>query len=269
MQKKPEPRELLTVVVTSCEKYSDLWPAFSALWRKFWPDCPFEKVLVTDRQPDCPGLVFDRVITYGHGLNWCQGFVKAMAEVHTPYILNLCDDYFLTGPVPTDLFLKRLRQAQKYDAVNLRLIPNPVPTKPFPPEPDMREYEKDTAYCVSFQAGIWLKDFLVSLAAGCDCIWEIERYGSFRCGREKRPILGVLKPEFPFVDAVHKGHWETFGAKVCADNGIAVDFSKRGFPSAARRAVEWAKGVILRMNPTLVVRLQNRFGIGKKEDKPK
>ena len=44
-----------TVVVAGCDKYADLLAPFSALWRKFWPDCPFETVLLTETVP-CDGF---------------------------------------------------------------------------------------------------------------------------------------------------------------------------------------------------------------------
>lgn len=40
-----------TVLVASCDKYADLLHPFSILWKKYWPDCPFETVLVTESQP--------------------------------------------------------------------------------------------------------------------------------------------------------------------------------------------------------------------------
>ena len=40
-----------TVVVCSCDKYADLLESFAVLWRKYWPDCPFETMLVTGLRP--------------------------------------------------------------------------------------------------------------------------------------------------------------------------------------------------------------------------
>ena len=49
-----------TALVVSCDAYADVVPAFIALWRKFWPDCPFETVLLTETVPcdgfGCPGV---------------------------------------------------------------------------------------------------------------------------------------------------------------------------------------------------------------------
>ena len=60
-----------TVVVGSCDKYADLLGPFIALFRKFWPDCPFEVVLVTEHDPHIEG--FDRTIACGGGMNWGGG----------------------------------------------------------------------------------------------------------------------------------------------------------------------------------------------------
>jgi len=118
-----------TVIVCSCDKYADLLAPFSALWRKFWPDCPFETVLITESSPSTTSnLFFDRTIACGAGGNWCSRLVEALGQITTPYVLMLCDDYYLENPVDTALMLKRLEQIKTFGADNLRLIPNPRPT---------------------------------------------------------------------------------------------------------------------------------------------
>lgn len=255
-----------TVVVASCDKYADLLGPFSVLWKKFWPDCPFETVLVTETRPT-EDLCFDRVIACGKGGNWCSRLVSALNRLTTAQVLLLCDDYYLEKPVDTALVLKRLAQARRFDAVNLRLVPNPRSKIVF--AEGLREYRKNTAYCISTLAGIWNRTFLRDLASGKESIWEFERYGSFGLGNETRPILGTPTREFPFVDAVHKGCWEPFGVKVLRDNGIAVDFSRRGLPSLKTRLVEGAKALVFACVPnTLIVRMQNALGAGAKESLP-
>ncbi len=251
------------VVVASCDKYADLLAPFSSLWRKFWPDCPFETVLVTETKPT-EDLAFDRVIACGAGGNWCSRLVTALEQVETRYVILLCDDYFLAAPVDTALVLKRLEQAQRFDAANLRLIPNPVTRIPY--REGLREYRKNTAYCIATQAGIWNREFLLKLARGKASIWEFERRGSFDLAGETRPLLVTPTKEFPFVDAVHKGCWESFGVKVLKENGIAYDFSKRGLPPLRTRLVEGMKGLVFRLVPTtLLVRVQNALDMGAKE----
>jgi len=252
-----------TVLVASCDKYADLLEPFSALWRKFWPDCPFETVLVTETVP-ARVLCFDRVIACGRGGNWCSRLERSLDQITTSSVLMLCDDYYLNAAVDTGLVLRRLEQAKRFDAVNLRLFPCPKPQLPF--YEGLREYRKNTAYCISTLVGFWNREFLKGLAAGKSSIWEFERYGSFGFGNERRPILCTPTKEFPFVDAVHKGCWEKFGLKVLEENDIACDLTKRGLPPFRTRIIESLKALAFALVPnTLIVRLQNALGIGAKE----
>ena len=254
-----------TVVVASCDRYADLLGPFSALWRKFWPDCPFEVVLVTETEPaDAGTMCFDRVVACGAGGNWCSRLVQALDKIATPYVLMLCDDYYLEAPVDTARIMTRLGQAREFSAVNLRLIPNPKPRQAY--RGDLMEYRKQTAYCIATQAGIWDREFLRGLADGRSSIWEFERHGSFAVGGETRPLLVTRTREFPFVDAVHKGCWEKFGLAVCRANGIEPDLSARGLPPLKTRIAEGLKALVFAIVPaTLIVSVQNLLGLGAKE----
>ena len=263
----------LTVLVASCDKYADILPAFSVLFRKYWPDCPFEVVLVTEYDPgsalhapssesQAPGATpcFNRVIACGDERRWGTRLAMALKQITTPRVLMLCDDYFLCDRVDTALINRRLEQSLRFKALNLRLLPNPLKYLPF--QEGLGEYPKNVAYCISTLAGIWDHDFLLKLADGVGSIWEFERYNSFQIGGETRPLLCTPTKEFPFLDSLHKGYWERFGLANCAANGIVIDTAKRGLPPLNRRMVEWIKGVIFRMNPTLLVKVQNRLHLG-------
>ena len=260
-----------TVIVCSCDKYADLLGPFLTLFRKFWPDCPFELVLITESEPALAGPErFDRTICCGPGMNWASRLVRALEQVTTPYVLMLCDDYYLNRKVDTAQILKRLDEMKRFNASNLRMIPNPKPTaaNTVGRRGDLYEYRKDTAYCIATQAGFWERDFLRRLAEPVASIWEFERYGSFSVTDDPRPLLVTPTKEFPFLDAVHKGHWEKFGIACLKENGIAYDFSKRGLPPLSIRLKEFLKGVIFRIAPTTwLVRVQNRLSLGAKEQK--
>jgi len=255
-----------TILVASCDKYADLLVPFVQLFKKYWPDCPFELMLVTETDPQVNG--FDRVLACGKGLNWAERERRALKEIATPYVMMLCDDYYLSEPVDMALVMKRFEQMKRFNAVNLRMIPNPKPTKanskPF--AEDLLEYRKNTAYCIATQAGFWELGFLRKLAEGKTSIWDFERYGSFEVGDEKRPLLVTPTKEFPFLDAVHKGYWETWGVQCLKDNGIDYDFSKRGLPPFKIRLIEGVKALVFRLVPNnWIVRVQNAFNLGAKE----
>ena len=257
-----------TVVIASCDKYADLLAPFSALWRQFWPDCPYRVVLVTETAPTEGKLCFDEVFAMGDGHSWGWRLSHALARLATPRVILLCDDYFLCNRVNTEMIAARVRQSLETDALNLRLIPNPATLEPWPADPTLGAYRKNTAYCIATQAGIWDRDFLAGLSGKTESIWEFERQGSYSFPDDGgRPLLCTREKEFPFVDAVHKGHWEKFGVRLCRERDVPIDLSVRTLPPLSHRLVEWAKGVVFRMSPGLIVRTQNRFGLGHKEAK--
>ena len=251
-----------TVLVTSCDAYQDVEVPFILLFRKYWPDCPFETVLLTETtQTDG----FDRVIKTGRGKTWSQMLVEALKQIETPYVLMEMNDFMLSAPVDTANILKRIDQMKQFDAANLRLIPNPPGHWPYHGT-DLLEMPKNTAYCVSCQTGVWHRDYLLGLATQTKSAWEFERYGSFLVGNEHRPILVTPKREFPDADTVHKGYWVPQGVRLLKENGIAYDYSKRGPQTCIIRLREAFKSLIFAIFPwTFIVRLQNLFNIGMKE----
>lgn len=254
-------RDDCTVLCCSCDKYVDVLSTFVRLFRRFWTECPFELALVTETDSHLDG--FDRVIACGTGKCWSEMLVEALDKISTPYVMLLMDDYFLEASVDHELVLRRLEQMKRLNAANLRLIPNPRGGHPIE---DLLEYPKNIAYCVSCQTGFWAKDYLRGIAVKTKSAWEFERYGSFMVGEEKRPILHTAEKEFPFVDAVHKGCWEKSGIRICRDNGIEIDFSKRGLPTLRIRLIEFFKAAVFAIFPhTMIVRIQNAFDIGAKE----
>jgi hypothetical protein len=254
---------MLTILVTSCDKYSDLWAPFSQLFNKYWSDCPYPVYLITESPNETtPEFCFDKVIPCGK-VGWGDRLSMALEQVETPYVMLLCDDYFLCDRVDSGLIAHYVNLAQKYNAGNLRLIPNPKHTRIFSSEANLGEYDKKTAYCIATQAGIWDTIFLTRLAKGYNSIWEFERLGSFRPDLTQ-PLLGTLDIQFPFEDVVHKGKWEHFGIRLCLRNGIQIDGSRRQALSDIDYVREHLKGAVLALNPTLVVKFQNLLGLGKK-----
>ena len=251
-----------SVVVASCDKYADLWRPFAALFGHYWPECPYETVLVTESPVAQPPAGYSRVVSAGKQ-GWGDRLAFALAGIDTPYTLLLCDDYFLCAPVDAAVIERCLLLARKYDAGNLRLIPNPPHTAVFSDAERLGVYEPSTAYCIATQAGLWNTRFLQRIAQGYNSIWEFERRGSFRDDLTM-PLLGTAEKVFPFIDAVHKGRWEDEALRLCRLHQIPVDLCYRQGYSRWDRIREYVKGLVFNLNPTLLVRVQNALNLGHK-----
>jgi len=244
-----------TIVITSCDRYADTWRPFATLFKHHWPGCPYETVLVTESPvPQTPGG-FSRVVAAGK-LGWGDRLALALSEIQTPRALLLCDDYFLCAPVDAAVFERMLGLAEKHNAGNLRLIPNPAHTALFSKEEGLGVYKPSTAYCIATQAGIWDTRFLQRIAKGYASIWEFERNGSFREDLDM-PLLGTVEKVFPFTDAVHKGRWEEAALRLCREHQIPLDLRLRKKFSFRDRARVSVQSFVFNLNPNLVVRIQN------------
>ena len=246
-----------TVLVTSCDRYRDIEAPFLALWRRYWPDCPFELVAVRDSGGGDGVVVgdgFDRVVVTGPGLSWSEMLAFALERISTKYVLMLMNDYLLDSRVDTPRQLALLSRAEETGALNLRMNPNPP------------RAVKNSAYAVSCQAGYWDREFLLGLARRTKSAWEFERYGSYMFDEsDPRPILVTERKEFPFVDVLHKGYWEPEGVELVKREGIGYDFSQRGLPPFWPRLKSNLKKAVFAIFPwELVVRVQNVFNLGMK-----
>jgi hypothetical protein len=253
----------VTVLVTSCDEYSDLWVPFLLLFKRYWPDCPYDVVLVTESPVAAPEQYgADRIIACGKGVRWGERMMTALQQIQTPYILLLCDDYFLCDQVDTAKIEKIVDLAEKHRSGTFLMVPVAETHPAFSESEGLFEVKKGRGYCITTQASVWDIRFLKQLANGCQNIWDFERLGSFKCVELDQPILGTLKRLFPFEDVVHKGRWELHGIRLCERNDIEIDFSRRGKMTDLLSAKEHLKGVIQNMNPTLVLRIQNFFKLG-------
>ena len=253
----------LSVLVSSCDKYS---VPFVTLFKKYWQDCPYKKILVTETvQPKTE--LFDEVLLTGMGKRWVDMMAESFEKLDTPYVLLLLDDYLICDYIDNNLIERMLTVADKYDVGALRMIQNPKCSKIFTEEPGFGEYEKGVGYRIALQASIWNVKYLKKITKDYDNIWDFERKGSFKSNEYDQRILCTLKQVFPFEDSVHKGKWEPAAVRLCERNDINIDFNRRGVMSNFLIAKKHFKGAIVDINPTLITKIQNLLSIGAKKTK--
>jgi hypothetical protein len=221
----------VAVVISSCDKYRDLWPPFFTLFFRYWPDCPYPVDLITnfDVYPDTR----IRTIRMGRDRNWSSIFAGTLRQISEPLVLVMMEDYLLDRPVDT----RRIRELVDYlksrRAACVRLLPVPGPDAPCPDNPQVGEIRKGAEYRLSLQAAIWDRQVLLKLLRWGESAWELERFGSKRTDSLEAPFLSVRRdlPEGPplhyFCTAVVRGMWLPEAVQLCEKEGIRVDLSAR------------------------------------------
>jgi hypothetical protein len=86
-----------TLLVPSCDAYSDTWPYFFHFLFKYWPEVPTQVVLTTNH------LSFDdprvRTIKVGEDRQWGDNLLNALPQVPGDVLMLLLDDFFLNDHV--------------------------------------------------------------------------------------------------------------------------------------------------------------------------
>lgn len=224
----------MKIGVVSCEKYRDAWEPFVKLFRKFWPDCPYDTCILTDysNQWEIDGV---RLSPICQPKSWAQ-IVAAWAENASikkhDAVLVLQEDFFLNAPVNQSLIERGVEVLKARDAAMVRLYPCPGGEKDYG-DSHFAEIPKGTRYRVSCQASLWEPSVLCWIASHCDTPGEFELDGTELSNRVDRPFLAWKREVTPwpmqyYCSAISRGKWEPAALEFCRQQGVEVDTSMRG-----------------------------------------
>lgn len=261
MEKSP----LFTVVINSCDQYSDCWPAFFKLFHKYWPDLEAPILLNADTMLPPVNAINVTSTEFAKGsatrVPWCIAVRTAIERAQTPLVLYLQEDYFLDAPVPT-LEIARIAEAMlARPNVGCVQLTEYGSYGPFAPDDDPRfmRIRPGARYRISHQAALWRKDCLKRYTPIGENGWMCEVYGSWRSRSDDTEFLAVNRQRYGVTEAkllsyictgIVKGRWHKEIPALFEREGIELDFSTRGFytqPSLLLR--KWETGRKLLSDP--------------------
>lgn len=206
------------IAVVSCMAYRDAWPAFVALFRKFWPDCPYQIEWWTDEKMP--------------SASWCK-VVATFAANQTEPILLMQEDFWLTAPVQTHLIEHALHELKSQHAAMIRLYPCPGSNEDYG-DSHFGRIAKGTPYRVSCQASIWNPVMLTLVAALCGgkTPADFEIKGSEGSHDFEGPFLAFKRDVTPWpmeylCSAISRGKWSQDAVKLAESVGVKLDLSVR------------------------------------------
>ena len=253
MRKSPD----MAILVYSCWKNRDMWSVFLTLFSKYWPDCSYKVILLTDKydsRREDDG--FDDIVVCDS--NWHNMIMAGIEQAGTEYVMLWMDDYLLCDYVRNEDVAYYIEKARKHHAANLRLAESPtIPSKVFSKDKELNFYQPGTAYSFSTQVGIWDVEFLKKNVKKDWSAWDFERKGSLEVKDFTHPLLASRNYTFPYEEGVRRGKWMDNGIRLCQRNNIRLDFEKRKPMSSFELAWIYFKGGILGLSPTVVVKVQN------------
>lgn len=239
--------EALSVLIVSCDKYSDLWPYFFRFFEIHWPDCPFPILLGSNHKIWSGAQA--KTICVGDDKTWATNLRYMLEKVETPWVMVLLEDFFLVEDVTTQKVRIALSVAQKENSDCLRLAVSKRASVVVPAT--VREYEglqfghflKGTPYRISTQGAIWKRQTLMALLDESYSAWDFEIIGTQVAEQLEIKILGVFQnPILKYRHAVERGKWLPQGIENCTRVGLEIDYSKRPALSQEELSAMLARG---------------------------
>ncbi|HOU91181.1 MAG TPA: hypothetical protein PLU22_09060 [Polyangiaceae bacterium] len=227
------------ILICSCDKYQDVWPAFFTLFFRYWPDCPFRINLLANQRsfPD-PRV---KTLHTPAEADWSTTFQMALRLVEGEYVLVTMEDYLLDQPVDTARLRELIAIMMEHGAVCVHLGPDPRPEQPLPGANGVGIVVPGQAFRVNLQTAVWQRSTLLDLVVPGESAWDFEVVGTKRSVGLEAPFLSLDSSECdsPFHyyrTGVVRGKWMPGAVRLCQREGIAID--------TRQRPVGWVRGLV-------------------------
>lgn len=194
-----------SVIISSCDKFSDLWDKHIELYRKNWSNNGSKTYLVTDKptQRTFEGV---EIIVADGDMDFPSRIKYALQFVETPYVLLTLDDYFLINTVDNSK-IETLVGRAKEEKIDYLLLYDRRKT-------DARRYKSievlhpidlNKKYAVTLYPAIWSAEFLKKTVKEDLSPWLYEASLTKTATEEDAKCMFSHTGSFDILDVVRKG----------------------------------------------------------------
>lgn len=199
-------QEKMTMLILSCELFSDLWDAHVKQLETYWPDRGMDTYIVTDAEHP---VQFEhvKVMATGAGLEFSERIAIALEQVDSEYVFITLDDYFLRKPVSDEKIedLVSMMDSENLDYVRLFKNPAKATGKQLCGYQGVYWVNTERVYSVNLYSGIWRTSFMKKTVRDVRDPWHFE-VSLAKIANELGAKCAVsLNREFVILDVVRKG----------------------------------------------------------------
>lgn len=196
----------MTMLILSCDKFSDLWDGHVKLLEQNWPDRNLETYIVTD-SPTNKTYPHVKIISAGKECEWSDRLAYALKQVKTDFVFITLDDYFLIKPVQQQAIVSLLEmmEKEKIDYVRLFKHPKRATRQELAGYPGIHHIDTSYVYSVNLYTGIWRTDFLKYTVEEPKSAWSFEVSLAKKAQKYNANCVMSKNNEFLILDVVRKG----------------------------------------------------------------
>ena len=227
------------IIVWSCDRYRDIWPAFFKLLGKYWSSCPYQINLVSNGYDWTDSRV--RMWHVSVKDAWTKALRETIRQLDADYILLVLEDYLLADYVDTEGLEQLISFMKAKDVGCLYLYPaekyrkNDINIAGY----ELGDVPPNASFRVNTQAGIWRRDLILELLCRDESVWDYEVNATRQSHTFPQGFMTVIRENsklpFPYYcTGVVRGKWMPGAVALCKKEGITLDFTLR--------PVGWVRG---------------------------
>ena len=214
---------MITMIISSCDKFSDLWYEHIRLLKEHWKGTLCRILLVTYK--NTTQYFSDvEIIVAPSNFDFPKRIKYALDFVDTEYVLVTLDDYFLTNDVFYSNIYK-LENIAKKKQIDYLLLYNRRKTneKKYKPVGTLEKINLDKNYSVNLYPALWKKDFLIKTVKDNSTPWEYEFSLTKTAILENANCYFSPSGAFDILDVVRKGKILHKAKKYFVKNNIIIE----------------------------------------------
>ena len=194
-------KDKVSILISSCDKFKDVWPIFSFYFDKNWSDCELDKYFLSNNvNSDIEG--FDS-ITVGNDISWSSNLSIALKQIYTDYVLIMLDDVFIDQKVDNNNFNIIVNDFIECNGNYLKFLAQPKSrlkssSQYFYVLPPKTLYRSTAVFA------LWKKSTLLDLLEENENPWEFEDKASIRSDKYDEFFV-VKKNFFKYIHGVVRG----------------------------------------------------------------
>ena len=217
-----------TVVVSTCDKYHELWKIHFHFLFKNWPSLVKNNIPIILTNNKIP-FNHKNVISanLGDDFNWSDNIIRTLKKVETKYVVLLLEDYILDAKVNVNRLQEIIDYMDQTKAAYTELIEEKIAIEAedeikYPENIDnLIIKSKNTKYRASLQATVWNGKILSKLLKNGESAWSFEHKASERSNNLDNNFYMVIKENvISYKNAVHNKKYNQDVIAYINENGL-------------------------------------------------
>jgi hypothetical protein len=233
----------VTIVVNTCDSYSDVWELFYLSFQLHWPDRKVEMVFNTEYKTEFGFPVSFCRMHNSTSKFWGERLLETLESLDSDFVFMLFDDFILEEDFDVNGFekcLNNLAHDTDISAIyldDLRVISNTgifLDSSNF----QFELLDKASDFRLNSAPGLWRRKHLIKYTEKEDTPWAWEVFGTYRTQKEDNKFYHCKSSQKIFSfdgrkgGAIYRGKWvrDVVEEKVKRFN-LNLDLTIRGFTS--------------------------------------